>query len=201
MQVVGVVRRAHLAGLEERDGAPFVYVPGGNDRVLGVGFLVRTERPVADVVGEMRRKMKEIDPALPVIARGSLQESLDNLMVTRRGIMFLLGLFAGLALLLAGVGLYGVLAYDVAQRTREIGIRGALGATRSQIVGMVLRQGFVRIGVGLVAGMGAAAYLTRFLRGWLFDVAADDPGTLLLVLLSLGNVGLLACWLPARRAA
>jgi ABC-type antimicrobial peptide transport system permease subunit len=115
--------------------------------------------------------------------------------------MLLLGLFAGLALVLAAVGLYGVLNYDVSQRTREIGIRGAIGATRGQIVALILGQGLWKATLGLVAGLIGAIILTRFLRKLLFDVSPIDPVAFGAVTMLLLLVALLASWLPARRAA
>jgi ABC-type antimicrobial peptide transport system permease subunit len=115
--------------------------------------------------------------------------------------MFLLGLFASLALLLATVGLYGVLNYDVSQRTREIGIRGAIGATRAQIVQMILRQGLAKAGLGLAVGLVGAVFFTRLLRNMLFDISPTDPVAYGAVTALLLLVALAASWLPARRAA
>jgi putative ABC transport system permease protein len=199
--IVGIVNRANLGGLEGRDGLPFVYLPRNGTGALGFTLLLRTHRPAGDVVSEMRQKVREIDAALPLYSTGTLQEGIDNFLAARRGLMSLLAVFAGLALLLAGVGLYGVLAYDVAQRSREIGIRGALGATRQQIVAPILGQGIVQVLLGLGFGAVGAVYLTRFLRTMLFDVMPDDPLSYGVVVFTLSVVGLLASWLPARRAA
>jgi ABC-type antimicrobial peptide transport system permease subunit len=119
----------------------------------------------------------------------------------RRGITLLLGVFSAFALLLAAVGLYGVLSYDVSQRTREIGIRGAIGASHGQIIGLILRQGLWKTGVGLAAGLVGAFFLSRYLSSLLFEVTSADPASYCAVLLLLTGVALLACWLPARRAA
>src|SRR5262249_31575294 len=108
--------------------------------------------------------------------------------------------FAGVALLLAAIGLYGVLAYIVTQRTREIGIRSALGAQRADVIGLVLRQGMTLAGVGLLLGLVVAFALTRLIRALLFDVTPTDPLTFVVIPLLLAAVALLACWLPARRA-
>jgi putative ABC transport system permease protein len=200
-RIVGVVERANIAGLEERDGLPVVFVPLIQGAAPGFNVVVNTDRAAADVLTDIRRKLREIDPALPLYATGTLRESLDGLLVPRRTIMTLLVVFSGLALLLAAVGLYGVLAYDVSQRTKEIGIRGAIGASRGQIVALILRQGIGKTGLGLAIGLGGAFYLTQFLGKLLFDVKGTDPLTYLGVTTLLLLVALLASWLPARRAA
>jgi predicted permease len=202
IRIVGVVARANLTGLEGRDGWPFVYLLFNQQpSVGGLSFLVRSSRLESDVVSEMRARIRAIDPALPLYSAGSLASGLDYMLGTRRAIMFLLGLFAGLALILAAVGLYGVLNYDVSQRTREIGIRGAIGATRGQIVALILGQGLWKAAVGLVLGLIGALFLTRFLRKLLFDVSPVDPVAFGAVTVLLLLVALLASWLPARRAA
>jgi ABC-type antimicrobial peptide transport system permease subunit len=112
----------------------------------------------------------------------------------------LLGIFAGLALLLAAVGIYGVIAYNVGQRTREIGIRMALGAQNSNVLGLVLKHGMSLGLIGLGIGLAASLVLTRFLKGLLFSVSPTDPLTLLVVAVLLAFVAFLACYIPARRA-
>jgi len=116
-------------------------------------------------------------------------------------VMLLLGGFAGLALFLSTIGIYGVLAYDISQRTREIGIRGAIGASRSHIVGMVMRQGIWKTGVGLAIGIVSAILLSRFMTGMLFELKPTDPWAYLVVSFVLAVVALAACYFPARRAA
>jgi putative ABC transport system permease protein len=115
--------------------------------------------------------------------------------------MWLLASFAGVALVLSAVGIYGVLAYDVSQRTREIGIRGALGATRRQLAGMVVRQGLWKTSLGTATGLVGAAILSRFMASLLFEVSPIDPLVYASVTLLLGLVAAVACWMPARRAA
>ena len=115
--------------------------------------------------------------------------------------MRLLSGFAGVALLLAAIGLYGVLAYTVTQRTREIGIRTALGAHRSNVIGLVLQQGMKLAGLGILIGLAGAFVVTHFIRSLLFGVAPTDPLTFAVIPVLLATVALLACWLPARRAA
>ncbi len=201
IRIAGVVRRPELMGLEGRDGMPLVFVPLVQWPSGGFTFVVRSARPQGDLLGEIRRKLRGIDPALPLYGVATIEEGLDSMMMGRRGITLLISAFAALAVLLAGVGLYGVLAYDVSQRAREIGIRAAIGATRGQIVGMILRQGMWKTGVGVAVGLGAAFYLTRFIGNLLFEVERLDGATFAGVALLMLCVAMLACWWPARRAA
>ena len=200
-RIVGVVSRANFTGLDSGDNLPFVFVSTAGFPAGGFNLLVRSQRPASDILREMRTKLQEIDPSLPLFAAGLLEGGLDDLLMARRGITLLLGLFSGLALLLAAIGLYGVLSYDVAQRTREIGIRGAIGATRSQIVNLILGQGLRKAALGLVAGLIGAGLLTRYLRKMLFDVSPVDPMAFGVVTVLLLLIAHLASWLPARRAS
>ena len=200
-RIAGVVARANLTGLEGRDSWPFVYVPINQTPMAGFSVLLRTSRPEADVIAGMRAQLRTIDSTLPLYSTGSVARGLDDMLAKRRSLTSLLGLFAGLALILAAVGLYGVLNYDVSQRTREIGIRGAIGATRAQIVSLILGQGMRKTVLGLVAGLAGAVFLTRFLRKLLFEITPADPAAYLAVTVLLLLVALLASWLPARRAA
>ena len=200
-RIVGVVSRANFTGLDSGDNLPFVFVSAAGYPAGGFNLLVRSPRTAVDILGEMRTKLREIDSTLPLFSAGSLQGGLDNLLMARRGITLLLGLYSGLALLLAAIGLYGVLSYDVSQRTREIGIRGAIGASRGQIVSLIMRQGMGKTGVGLAAGLLGALLLTRYLETLLFGIISADPASYLAVLILVAGVSLLACWLPARRAS
>jgi predicted permease len=201
LRIVGVVSRANFTGLDSHDNLPFVFVPTVGFPAGNFNVLARSQRPAAEILGEMRTKLREIDFTLPLFAAETLEAGLDNLLLARRGITLLLGLFSALALLLAAIGLYGVLSYDVSQRTREIGIRGAIGASHAQIVGLIMRQGMGKAGVGLAAGLLGALFLTRYLSTLLFGIILADPVSYLAVLTLLAGVSLLACWLPARRAA
>jgi ABC-type antimicrobial peptide transport system permease subunit len=142
-----------------------------------------------------------VDPELPIFQSGSLESIISDSFNQRRGAMLLLGCFAGLALVLSAVGISGVLACDVAQRTREIGIRGALGATRGQIVALILQQGLMKTALGLALGLSIAVVLSRYMTSLLYDVQAHDPVSYVVVSILLLAVALFASYLPARRAA
>jgi ABC-type antimicrobial peptide transport system permease subunit len=156
---------------------------------------------VSDTVSALRETVRRLDPGIPMWATGTLSNAIETSFDNRRALMLLVGGFAGLALFLSAVGIYGVLAYDVSQRTREIGIRGAIGASPGQIVGMVMRQGLVRTGVGLGLGLVGAALLSRFMGELLFGVKASDPWTYAAVCGLFVVVAALASYFPAQVAA
>lgn len=198
--IVGVVDVAKYDGPENSGSMPFVYGPltaGGG----GFSLEVRTTRAGTDILRAMRAQLRQVDSSLPFYNASILQDDFEATTNNRRGVMWLLTAFAGIALALSAVGIYGMLAYDVTQRTREIGIRGAIGATRGQIVGLILKQGMWKAGMGLLIGLVAAFYLTGFMRSLLFAVKSSDPLIYGAVAVTLLLVALLASWLPARRAA
>lgn len=198
--VIGVVKNVPHNGVEDRSGLPFIYQPLLG-RSGGLTLFLRTERPATEILPVIREKLRTIDPAIPLFDTGSLQSFIDLSFNHRRSIMILLVSFALLALFLSAIGIYGVLAYDVSQRTREIGIRGAIGAGRGQIVGMILQQGLWKAVAGLVVGMIGAMLLSRSMGSLLFDVQPTDPFAYASVALLLLAVAALASYLPARRAA
>ena len=169
--------------------------------VRSVRVIVRTSGDARLAASSIRKLISEIDRAQPVYELQTLEQALSDSIAPRRFNMFLLGTFAATALLLGLIGIYGVIAYSVAQRTNEIGIRRALGAQRGDIVRMVVWQGMrmalAGIGVGLVAALG----LTRLMASLLYDVKANDPLTFVAVALTLAATALLACWAPALKAA
>jgi putative ABC transport system permease protein len=148
----------------------------------------------------VRREVLAIDPELPVADVSTMDANIAASRAPRRLTMLLLGTFAGLALVLASIGLYGVMAVSVTQRTRELGIRLALGAQRANVLGLIMRQGMVLVGIGLGVGLVAALAAGRLLAGFVYGVAGNDPLTLGIVSLVLAGAALLACWLPALRA-
>jgi predicted permease len=199
--IIGVVKDVPHNGVEEKSGNPFIYqlLPGG--RPPGFTMFVRTTRPVSDTVSALRAKVRAIDPASPLFDVGGLQQAVDSSFDNRRAVMLLLSAFAALAVFLSALGIYGVLAYDVSQRTREIGVRSAVGASRGQISTLILLQGLWKGGVGVVLGLIGAALLSRSMTTLLFNVRPTDPSVYAAVSFALIAVALLASYLPARRAA
>ena len=175
--------------------APLAQTPSANGAEV---LLVRAAQP-AGLTSSLRTAIRRVDPALAVFGEEPLAATLTESLGQRRFVMGLLTAFAVAALLLAALGIYGVLSYDVAQRRREIGIRMALGAVPSAVSRLVVRRGLVLAGLGLLGGGLASVGLTRVLRGLLFEVEPGDVGTLLAVGLLLGTVAGLASYLPARR--
>jgi predicted permease len=197
--IIGVAAPAKLSGMEDVSGIPFVYQPLGIAGAFSV--VVRSHRSLAELTPLMRQKVRTVDPTLPLYGVTTLQTFLHSMLANRRGVMLLLAAFAAIALLLAAVGIYGMLAYDVTQRTREIGIRGAIGASRGQIMTLILRQGLGKTALGLVIGLAGAFALSRYMGSLLFEVRPSDPVAFGAVSVLLLLVALLASWLPARRAA
>jgi predicted permease len=200
-EIVGVVGNVRHLGVEENSGVPFVYCPLQQTQFEAVSVFIRSARPTPEVIALLRERMKKIDPALPLFQVGPMEGIISTSLDNRRAIMLLLGSFAGIALLLSAVGIYGVLAYDVSQRTHEIGIRGAIGATRKQIATMILRQGLWKAGIGMVIGIIGALQLSNFMTSLLFEVKPTDPLAYVAVSVLLLMVALLASYLSAHRAA
>ena len=199
--IIGVVRDVPHNGVEEKSGNPFIYQLFKAGRPGGMTLFMRTGRPSADAVAAMRAKLREIDSSIPLFDTGALSDAVGSSFDNRRAVMLLLASFAGLALFLAALGIYGVLAYDVSQRTREIGIRSAIGASREQVLGLVLKQGLMKSSLGVVIGLIGAFLLSRTISSLLFDVEPTDPVVYIVVSILLIVVALLASYLPARRAA
>jgi len=207
MEIVGVVGDVKHASLE---GAadPHLYVPYHQTHpdllvwlTLNQFLVVRTSGPPLAIADAVRRELSGVDPN---VAAADLRASgyyVDASASSRRFALTLLALFAGVGLAMAAVGIYGVVSYSVVQRTRETGVRLALGATRASILGLVLGEGVRRTAVGMAAGLGAALLASRALRGLLYGVEATDPATYAGVMVVLVAVTLAACFLPAWRAS
>ncbi|MPZ21177.1 MAG: FtsX-like permease family protein [Luteitalea sp.] len=200
LEIVGVVADVHERALT-RDTEPRFYIP----KILyppQVGYLaVRTQGDPLLSVNAIRAEVLAIDRDQPVADIRMMEEIFEASVGPQRLVTWLLGLFAGTALLLAVIGIYGVLAYSVALRTQEIGIRRALGAQPSDILGSVLRRGLVLVLAGVTLGIGGAFALTRIMTGLLFRTSPSDPATFASIALLFIIVALAASWLPARRAA
>jgi predicted permease len=199
-EIVGVIGDVRSRGLAERV-RPMFYRPLAFSHWANGRLIVRARAAPLSLSETVRKAILEVDPDLPVSNIRSLEEVVAASVGQRRLMLLLLALFAAAALLLAAVGLYGVVAYTVTERTREIGIRMALGAQRADVLGMVLLHGARLGGLGIVLGAGVALAVTRVLASQLYDVKPTDPATLAGVALLLFAAALLASWLPARRAA
>jgi putative ABC transport system permease protein len=162
-------------------------------------LIVKSRIEKASLTSSIRSVLKSIDRNQPISSISTMDQLLRDSVGSRRVTLILLGIFSALALVLAGIGIYGVISYSVAQRTQEIGIRMALGARREDVMRMILLQGARIAATGLAAGMTAAFVLTRYLEKLLFSVSPGDPATFAIVALVLALVALLACYIPARR--
>ena len=200
-EIVGVVGDTKAGLLEAGSGAQ-IYVPHAQEASWNfMGLVIRTAGDPAAFANTLRREVQAIDKDQPVYNVRTFDEVVANSLGTRRVSMQLFTLFAIAALLLAAVGIYGVMAYSVTQRTQEIGIRMALGAQKSDVLAMVVRQGMTLALIGIAVGVAGALGLTRLIANLLFGVEAADPLTFVAISLLLGFVAFLACYLPARRAA
>jgi len=167
----------------------------------GMALVLRGAVEPSSLAPTLRNAVREIDPALPVYDVMTMNERLSNSVAARRFNLLLLGGFAALALLLAGVGVYGVISYVVTQRTHEVGVRMALGAQSADVVRLFIKQGMAMVIFGVALGLIGAFALTRLMKSLLFNVSAIDPLTFVCVALLLSLVALAACYLPARRAS
>ena len=165
-----------------------------------MNVVIRTTLRAEALAPQIRRIVQAMDPTLPIVNLRSMDDVFAESVSRPRFLAQLLGLFAGLALLLASIGTYGILSYSVTERRREIGIHMALGASRGNVLGMILGQGMRLTAAGLVAGLAAAFVLTRLLRTQLFNVKPSDPATLTGVAGFIALVALVACYIPASRA-
>jgi putative ABC transport system permease protein len=177
-----------------------MYIPAYQLPALGMNLIVRGHASTESLVSGMRGAVQSIDQYQPIRRPQLLQSAIAGSVAPQRFVTTLLLLFAGLALVLAVVGIYGVMSYSVSQRTQEIGIRIALGAQSSDVLNLVVRQGLVLALIGVAIGLGAAAGLTRLMSSLLYGVSATDPLTFVVLSIVLTGVALGACLVPARRA-
>ena len=208
IEIVGIARDLKEGGLRFRP-LPVMYLPVAQTHAAAlrtthgyfhVSWIVRADRPAAALIREIEEQIRAVDPRQPFSAFRTMEESRQRAMTTERFQMTILGIFAAIGLLLAAAGIYGLIAYSVAQRTREIGIRMALGATRGRIVRSVLWQGLALALSGVAIGAIAAVFATRILRNFVWGVSTLDPATYVAVAVLLVAVACAASVVPARRA-
>jgi putative ABC transport system permease protein len=199
LTVIGVVKDVRLKlGIEPK---PQMYPPHAQNEFFDPrALVVRTNVDPLSLAATVRRTVWEIDKDQPVSDISSMEQIVSESVARQRFSMLLLGVFAGLALILAAVGIYGVMSYSVAQRTHEIGIRIALGAQRSDVLKLAIGQGLRLVITGVAIGLAAAFVLTRVMSSLLFGVSATDPTTFAAISIMLGSVALLASYIPALRA-
>ena len=198
--IVGIVRRVKMEGLSTDSNRvqsyyPYLQNPGGS-----MSIVLRTAGDPTALSNEVRQQVLAIDPDQPIYSVQTMGQIWEDSIAPDRLLLMLLGTFAAVALVLAGVGIYGVMAYSVTQRTHEIGIRMALGARQGNVLGMVVRQGMTLAVAGLAIGLVGAWLATRAMASLLFGVSATDPATFAMISVVLAGVALGACLVPARRA-
>jgi predicted permease len=198
-EVVGVAQDGKYVSLGE-DSQTFIYFPLEQRYSNSVTLIARTRSDSLSVIPAIRRELQTLDPTLPIYEVKTLEEHLGLSLFPARAAGAMLGGFGLLALLLAALGIYGVMSYAVAGRTREIGVRMALGAQVSDVLRLILRQGMTLVVLGITLGLIAAFAATRLLSSLLYGVSASDPLTFAGVTILLATVALLACYIPARRA-
>jgi ABC-type antimicrobial peptide transport system permease subunit len=200
-RIAGIVRNAHYTGVRE-ELSPIAYLPYTTlEGLHEMTFEIRTVLPPLAIASAVRRAVAETDPAIPVAYMKTEEQQIAESIATERLFAGLVSAFGLVAALLAAIGLYGVMAYAVARRTVEIGIRLALGAHRSGVQWMVLRQSLWMVALGLAAGIPAALALTRFVQKTLYGIEATDPASFTAAAVLMMLVGAVAAWIPARRAA
>ncbi|MCI0387286.1 MAG: ABC transporter permease [Acidobacteria bacterium] len=198
-EIVGVVNDIRHFG-PEKAPAPEIYVPYNQLVVGAVPLVVRTKSEPEALIGAVQREIRDVDREVAVGKVRTMTQMMSATLAERRFALFLLGAFAAVALTLAAIGIYGVMAYAVTQRTREIGIRMALGAQTGDVLRLIIKQGLSFAVIGVVIGLVGAFALTRLMADLLFGVSATDPLTFIVIALLLTFIMMLACWIPARRA-
>jgi predicted permease len=201
MEIVGVVKDVHHMTVRRSDLRGIIYVPSWSQGAEARMLSVRVSGDAAPVIAAVRRQVHEIDANVPVLRVRTLEEYVNASFQRERLIACLCAVFGVLALGLASVGLYGVMAYAVTERTREIGVRIALGAQRGDVIGMVLRESLLPVLAGIAAGLCGALSLVRLVAGMLYGVAPHDPFTIVLAAVAMLGVSLAAAVIPARRAS
>lgn len=201
-EIVGIVGNEKALSLDDKD-KPLIYFPHTQDGARVMNVMLRYTTDSNTLGNAIRNEVNGMDKELPVASMRTMNKVIEDSPSTfvRRYPMLLLSVFAVVALLLASIGIYGVLAYSVSQRTSEIGVRVALGANSLNIFKLIVGQGMLWVGIGVIVGAFASFALTRFLQTFLFEVSATDPQVFLLMTSALLFVSFMACYIPARRAS
>jgi putative ABC transport system permease protein len=200
LTVVGVVQNIVQNNVGENEREPIIYVPFRQRPQRGINVIARTQGPPAKLGDTFRRQVQALDEDLPVFNLSTIDDFLERRNWPWRIFGTMFGIFAAIALLLASVGLYAVIAHSVGQRTQEIGVRIAIGASRWNILRLIFGQGMRQLGIGLVVGLAAAFGVTRVLSSLLVGISPTDPMTFTIVALVLTIAGMFGCLIPARRA-
>jgi putative ABC transport system permease protein len=198
-EIVGVVGDVHHRGLDV-EARPEIFMPWTVWTHDAMTLVVRTDGEPLQYAGAVKRQVHELDALQPVTDITTARRLISDSTATRRANMLLLGGLAAFGILIAAIGIYGVITYDVGQRRREFAVRMAMGAERHDVVGLVMRQGLVLTAAGVVLGLAASMTLTRVIEGMLYDVGSRDPLTIGTVVALLGTIAMGATYLPARRA-
>jgi putative ABC transport system permease protein len=205
-EIVGVVGHVKQTGLNE-EGRAEIYRPWTQitqkwraDFTRATDMIVKTSVDPVSLIEPIRREIQVIDKDQPIAQVQTLDDKLSESVAPQRFTLFLLGIFALIALSLASAGIFGVMAYAVTQRTHEIGVRMALGAQGRDVLKLVIRQGMSLVVIGVLLGLAGAFATTRLMSSLLFEVTASDPVTFAVVTIVLSTVALIACYIPARRA-
>jgi predicted permease len=197
-EIVGVVEDSKYLTLRE-ERTPIAYLPLGQNHETGVTLHVRAADPAASAP-LVRREIQALEPNLPVAGIQTMNETIRTSLYPARMLAVLLSAFGGLAMLLAAIGVYGVMAFSISRRTRELGIRAALGAGARDVLALVIREGMLLVGIGIGLGLAAAAVAARGLGSFLYGLGPLDAVSFLTMPVALAIVALVACYLPARRA-
>ncbi len=201
LEIVGVVKDIHLDGVRQADNLGTIYAPSWSNGAEARWLSVRIPGRAAPVIAAIRRELRDMDPNVPLLGSNRLEDTVSADLKHERMIAYLCGCFGALALALASVGLYGVMAYAVAQRTKEVGIRMALGARPFDVIRMIVREALVPVLFGIAIGIAGALAATRTVASLLFGVAPRDPLSFVFAVLAMLAVALLAAAIPARRAS
>jgi ABC-type antimicrobial peptide transport system permease subunit len=202
--IVGDVKQGKIEDAPSFD----IYVPYRQMDPVAVRWLryrtfwvFRGSLPPAAMESALRREIRAEDPSIAISSILTLEQVTDAALAARKFTLMIVGFFAGTALILTIAGIYSVIAFGVAQRTREIGVRLALGAKAEQIFALILREGVGIVGFGAPAGVLASLLLSQFIATQLYSVSPQDPGALIAAIVLIAGIAFLACWLPARRAS